>query len=79
MYSIHSFFLCVEFDAVFAIYNAEVRIIDRIKKAALSQMLLENTASMEPGDKLDKKLANLILPADTRQCMDLIMPHSSSH
>jgi len=52
---------------VFAIYNAEVRIIDRIKKATLSQMLLESTASMEPGDKLDKKLANLILPADTRQ------------
>jgi len=57
----------VDFDAVFAIYNAEVRIIDRVKKAALSQLLLEGISSMEPGEKLDKKLANLVLPAYSRQ------------
>ena len=70
---------CVNFDAVFAIYNAEVRIIDRAKKATLSQVLLESTVSMEPGEKLDKQLANLVLPPDTRQCMSLITPHSLSH
>ena len=63
---------------VFAIYDAEVRIIDPVKKATLSQILLESVVSMEPGEKLDKKLANLAMP-DTRQCMNLVMPHSSSH
>ena len=62
----------VDFYAVYAIYSAEVRIIDRVKKAALSHMLLESIAFMEPGEKLDKKFANLVLPADTRQCMSLI-------
>ncbi|KAF8969491.1 inositol polyphosphate phosphatase [Flammula alnicola] len=49
---------------VFATYRAEVRIIDPVKKAALSRMLLEGIVSTEPGEKLDEKLANLILPAD---------------
>jgi hypothetical protein len=57
---------------VFAIYTAEVRIIDRVRKATLSQMLLESISSMERGEKLDKKLANLVLPVYTRQCMNLI-------
>jgi len=47
---------------VFAIYGAEVRIIDRVKKATLSQMLLESIVSLEPGEKLDKKLAKLAIP-----------------
>lgn len=72
-------FPCVNFDAVFAIYDAEVRIIDRVKKAALSEMLLESITFMEPGQKLDKKFANLVLPADPRQCMNLITLHSLSH
>jgi hypothetical protein len=70
---------CVNFGAVFAIYNAEVRIIDRAKKATLSQILLESIVSIEPGEKLDKKLPNLVLPADTSQCMSLITSHSLSH
>jgi len=52
---------------VFAIYDVEVRIIDRVKKAALSQILLESITFVEPGEKLDKKFANLVLPADPRQ------------
>jgi hypothetical protein len=64
-------FPCLNFDTVFAIYDAEVRIIDRVKKAALSQILLESIITfLEPGEKLDKKFANLVLrPADPRQCM----------
>ena len=69
-------FPCVDFDAVFAIYDAEVRIIDRVKKATLSQMLLESITFMEPGEKLDKKFGDLVLPADPRQCMNLITPRS---
>jgi hypothetical protein len=71
--------LCVNVDAVYAIYDVEVRIIDRVKKAALSQMLLESITLMEPGEKLNKKFANFVLPADARQCMNLIKLHSSSH
>ena len=66
---IHSF-PWINFDVVYAIYDAEVQIIDRVKKAALSQMLLESITFMEPGEKLDKKFANLVLPADVRQCME---------
>ena len=62
----------LKFGAVFAIYEAEVRIIDPIKKATLSQMLFESIVSMEPGEKLDKKLASLVIPVDIRQCMNLI-------
>jgi hypothetical protein len=70
-------FTSVNFDAVFAIYDAEVRIIDRVKKAALSQMLLESIITFtEPGEMLDKKFANLVLPANPRQCMNLITLHS---
>jgi len=50
---------------VFATYRAEVHIIDPVKKAALSRMLLDGIVSTKPGEKLDEKLANLILPSET--------------
>ena len=50
---------------VFATYRAEVRIIDPVKKAALSHILLDGIVSTKPGEKLDEKLANLILPSET--------------
>ncbi|KAF8897747.1 inositol polyphosphate phosphatase [Infundibulicybe gibba] len=49
---------------VFAIFRGEVRIIDPVKRAALSRLLLENVLSTNPGEKLDEKLASLTLPAD---------------
>ncbi|PPR04035.1 hypothetical protein CVT24_010610 [Panaeolus cyanescens] len=49
---------------VFAIFRVEVRIIDPVKKAALSRILMENVISTGPGEKLDEKLANLTLPED---------------
>ncbi|KAL1944314.1 hypothetical protein VTO73DRAFT_3499 [Trametes versicolor] len=45
--------------AVFAIFRAEVRIIDHVKRAALSKLLLESVTSTAPGEKLDEKLAGL--------------------
>lgn len=50
---------------MFAIFRAEVRIIDAVKKATLSRLLLESVISTDPGEKLDEKLAALILPSDT--------------
>ncbi|KAF9478161.1 inositol polyphosphate phosphatase [Pholiota conissans] len=49
---------------VFATFRAEIRIIDPVKKAAMSRILLDGVVSTDPGEKLDEKLANLILPAD---------------
>lgn len=57
-----------EFLIVFAIFRAEVRIIDAVKRAALSHLLLENITSTAPGEKLDEKLAGLFLPADYAEC-----------
>ena len=44
---------------VFAIFRAEVRIIDHVKRASLSRLLLDNVTSTAPGEKLDEKLASL--------------------
>lgn len=52
------------FDSVFALMRADVRVIDTVKKAALSRMLLDSIVSTSPGEKLDEKLAALTLPAD---------------
>ncbi|KAI0677390.1 DNase I-like protein [Trametes maxima] len=49
---------------VFAIFRAEVRIIDHVKRAALSKLLLESVTSTAPGEKLDEKLASLTFTAD---------------
>ncbi|KAI0335627.1 inositol polyphosphate phosphatase [Cubamyces sp. BRFM 1775] len=50
---------CSDHRPVFAIFRAEVRIIDHAKRAALSKLLLENVTSTAPGEKLDEKLAGL--------------------
>jgi hypothetical protein len=50
---------------VFALFRSEVRIIDIVKRAALSRLLLENTLSATPGEKLDEKLASLVLPDES--------------
>ncbi|KAF9452987.1 phosphatidylinositol phosphate phosphatase [Macrolepiota fuliginosa MF-IS2] len=47
---------------VFGIFKADIRIVDTVKKAALSQLLLENIVSTEPGENLDEKLASIALP-----------------
>ncbi|KAF4619399.1 hypothetical protein D9613_005124 [Agrocybe pediades] len=52
---------------VFAVYRAEVRIVDPVKKANLSRMLAEGVMSTQPGEMLDEKLAKLSLPADTEE------------
>ncbi|TFK43681.1 phosphatidylinositol phosphate phosphatase [Crucibulum laeve] len=50
---------------VFGIFRAEVRIIDSLKRATLSRLLLESVVTTDAGEKLDEKLASLVLPADT--------------
>lgn len=54
----------IPFPLVYAIYRAEIRVVDPVKKATLSRMLLDSVVSTEPGEKLDEKLANLSLPVD---------------
>jgi hypothetical protein len=44
---------------VFALFRVNVCQIDRIKKATLSQELLESLTATAPGEKLDDKLAGL--------------------
>ncbi|KAF8915801.1 DNase I-like protein [Mucidula mucida] len=46
---------------VFALFRADVRIIDTAKRAALSQILLDSVVSTAPGEKLDEKLAALTI------------------
>jgi alkyl hydroperoxide reductase subunit AhpC len=41
-----------------------VRITDAVKRAALSRLLLEGATSKAPGEKLEEKLASLVLPED---------------
>ncbi|KAK0230560.1 inositol polyphosphate phosphatase [Armillaria fumosa] len=49
---------------VFAIFRANVRIIDSTKRAALQKVLLDSVISTVPGEKLDEKLASLIITLD---------------
>ncbi|KAG5648880.1 hypothetical protein DXG03_000229 [Asterophora parasitica] len=49
---------------VFGIFRAEVRIIDSVKRLALSRLLLESIVLTAPGEKLDEKLAALVFPSD---------------
>ncbi|TCD69866.1 inositol polyphosphate 5-phosphatase [Steccherinum ochraceum] len=44
---------------VFALFRANVRIIDYALRTALSRVLFENVTSTAPGEKLDEKLASL--------------------
>ncbi|EMD40920.1 hypothetical protein CERSUDRAFT_111503 [Gelatoporia subvermispora B] len=49
---------------VFAIFRAEVRIIDHDKRADLSRLLLESVTSTAPGERLDEKLASMAFPSE---------------
>ncbi len=55
---------CSDHRPVFALFRAEVRIIDHAKRAALQKLLLENVTSTAPGEKLDEKLANLTFTSE---------------
>lgn len=52
--------------------RADVRVIDTVKRAGLSRLLLESVVSTAPGEKLDEKLAALTLPMDLVECKSLI-------
>ncbi|KAJ4479331.1 inositol polyphosphate phosphatase [Lentinula aciculospora] len=49
---------------VFAVFRPSIRIIDTTKRAALSRLLLDSVLHTEPGEKLDDKLASMVLPDD---------------
>ena len=53
---------------MFAIFSAEIRIIDHAKRAALSRLLLEKVTSSAPGEKLDEKLASLTFSNEAADC-----------
>lgn len=61
---------------VFAYFRAQVLIIDAVKRATLSRLLLENIISTAPGEKLDEKLAALVIPVDYH---DRLWLHHSDH
>jgi synaptojanin len=44
---------------VFAIFNTNVRIIDKAKRETLARLLLASVVTTLPGEKLDEKLASL--------------------
>jgi len=47
---------------VYALFRAEVRIVDSAKKAMLSAVLLESVASTQPGERLEERLRTATLP-----------------
>ncbi|KZT72567.1 inositol polyphosphate phosphatase [Daedalea quercina L-15889] len=49
---------------VFALFRAEVRIIDHARRDALSRLLLESVTTSAPGEKLDEKLAQMTFTDD---------------
>ncbi|KAG7449414.1 inositol polyphosphate phosphatase [Guyanagaster necrorhizus] len=56
---------------VFAIFRANIRIIDTAKRTALQKVLLDSVISTAPGEKLDEKLASLVVSLDHQ---DLPLP-----
>ena len=42
--------------------------IDAVKRATLSRLLLENITSKTPGEKWDEKLAPLVMPFNHTEC-----------
>ncbi|KAG9317505.1 inositol polyphosphate phosphatase [Chiua virens] len=50
---------------VFAFFRTKVRVIDTVKRAALSRLILETSLAATPGEVLEEKLAALALPSDT--------------
>jgi hypothetical protein len=53
---------------VFALFRTEVRIVDAVKRAALSSLLLETPLVSAPGEKFDEKVAALALPLEAGDC-----------
>ncbi|KAH8094819.1 inositol polyphosphate phosphatase [Cristinia sonorae] len=49
---------------VFALFRAQVRIVDHALRSALARVLFENVTSTAPGEKLDEKLASLTFSSD---------------
>jgi len=47
---------------VFAFFRVKILVIDAVKRATLSRLLLENITSKAPGEKSDEKLAALVMP-----------------
>lgn len=61
---------------MFAIFRAEVRVIDHTKRANLSHLLLDNVTSTAPGERLEEKLASLAFHHDIAECTSLWkIPH----
>ncbi|KAH8118625.1 inositol polyphosphate phosphatase [Phellopilus nigrolimitatus] len=61
---------------VFAIFRAEVRVIDATKRNALHRLLLDSVVSTGPDEKLDEKLASMTLEEEPD---DLPPPSSEEH
>lgn len=53
---------------MYALFTAEIRIVDQAKRAALSHLLLDNVTSTVPGEKLDEKLASLTFYNEKSDC-----------
>ncbi|PIL37300.1 hypothetical protein GSI_00993 [Ganoderma sinense ZZ0214-1] len=64
---------------VFALFRAEVRIVDHAKRAALQKLLLENVLTTAPGEKLDEKLASLAFSSEERDCQTVPPPSTDDH
>ncbi|KAJ3775474.1 inositol polyphosphate phosphatase [Lentinula raphanica] len=60
---------------VFAVFRPNVRLIDTEKRAVLARLLLDSVLHTEPGEKLDDKLAAMVLPDDFHS--DHLPPPSS--
>lgn len=58
---------------VFALFHAEVKIIDQVKRTALARYLTDNVTATAPGEPLDEKLARLTFSDNAR---DLPAPSS---
>ncbi|TFY81149.1 hypothetical protein EWM64_g2863 [Hericium alpestre] len=61
---------------VYSMFEATVHIIDPVKRATLSRLLLESVTSTAPGEKLDEKLAALTFPTEFGVHEDLPPPSS---
>ena len=48
--------------SVYAVFRAEIRVIDAVKRANLSRLLLASVNLTEPGEKLAERLALMSLP-----------------
>lgn len=59
---------CSDHAAVFAIFRAEIRVIDAAKRNSLHRLLLDGITCRGPDEKLDEKLASMALIGDAIDC-----------